>query len=585
MNTDQNHTDSDCLRRIPMVFTGFVLSAGFFLLLSAGPLAGQDLEQSVDQPPVRLTSGFSLQTSFYSVSNIPYRRQPFNWNVSGTPVLHLYGVSLPFSFYLSNQQLAFQQPFNQFGVSPTYKWATAHLGYSSVRFSEYTLAGRRFLGGGTELNPGKFRFGFVYGRFQKAIEQDSQPQSTPEGYLSGVATGAFNRMGYALKLGYGTDDNYVDLLFLQAADDSSSLSNSLSLETLTPEKNSVLGIKHRFSIGELFWESDAAISFYTRSAGAEAVDSTDIAPILEPLYKLFDPKLSSQMLYAANTQVGYSGQNVQSSIRYRRISRDYKTMGAYYFQTDLEEIALQAGTSLFQRKMQVRGNIGFQRNNLSESRLHTTKRLIASLYTGAQVHRRLRLDATYSNFGISQRPQQPGLSDSLRIDQVQQSVQFSANYQIPSDLSQSVSLQFNLQDLAPGQNNISNMNEMRSITGTTIYTLSLPERQWTLSLQGQGIWQNQATGTIQSLGGGITASKVLFDGRLNTHAGGRFYQTSYLDLNASSTLTFDTRLNYNISSSWSVQMNLTYTSSDGSGQLPGQRFNENYITLGSQFNF
>lgn len=260
-------------------------------------------------------------------------------------------------------------------------------------------------------------------------------------------------------------------------------------------------------------------------------------------------------------------------------------MGAYYFQTDLEEIALQAGGNLFKRKMQVRGNIGFQRNNLSESRLHTTNRLIASLYTGAQVHRRLRLDATYSNFGITQRPQQPGLSDSLRIDQVQQSIQFSANYQVPSDLSQSVSLQFNLQDLAPGQNNIANMNEMRSVTGTTVYMLSLPERQWTLSVQGQGIWQNQTAGTIQSLGGGITVSKVLFDGRLNTQAGGRFYQTSYLGLDAGTTLTFNTRLNYNITSNWSAQMNLTYTSSDGSGQIPGQRFNESYITLGSQFNF
>src|SRR5690606_3239673 len=130
-------------------------------------LTGQDLSRLGDEKPVRFSSGISLQTSFYSVNEIPYRRQPFNWSISGTPVLEVYGLSLPFSFYFSNQQLTFQQPFNQFGISPRYKWITTHLGYSSVRFSDYTMAGRRFLGAGVELNPGKLRFGLVYGRFQK----------------------------------------------------------------------------------------------------------------------------------------------------------------------------------------------------------------------------------------------------------------------------------------------------------------------------------------------------------------------------------------------------------------------------------
>jgi hypothetical protein len=556
-----------------------------WLSVSLITINAQDLAQIGQQPPVRLTSGFSIQSNYYSVNNIPYRRQPYNWNISGTPVLHLYGVSMPFSFYISNQQLGYQQPFNQFGISPTYKWATLHLGYSSVNFSEYTLAGRRFLGAGAELTPGNLRFGFIYGRFQRAVEQDTLLQSTPQEYLSGMPIAAFARKGYAVKLGYGTERNNFELMYLQAADDTNSINQPLSIETLAPERNSAIGIKHRISIYDLFWESDAAISIYTRDMRAEQVDSSGLSSALKFFHRLFDPRLTSQLLYAASTQAGYRGSNINTSIRYKRISRDFKTMGAYYFQTDLEEIALQAGTSMLRRRLQLRGNIGFQRNNLGNDRLHTTRRLIASFHTGMQLHMNLRLDATYSNFGITQTPTQPGLSDTVRIDQVQQSVQISTNYRIPSMLPQVVSLQVNVQDLAPRQSTVSNVSEMRAVNTSAIYSIILPENQMTLSFSGQGIWQDMAHGTVRSIGGGVTAAKPFMQGKLNSQAAIRVFSTSFPEVSGGSTVTFDAGLNYRVIPRWTVNTNLTVTSSKGSGQHPGEKFNEAYLTVGSQINF
>lgn len=544
----------------------------------------QNLENLAGQQPVRISSGFALQTSFYSVDNIPYRRQPFNWSLSGTPVLHLYGVSLPFSFYVSNQQLGYQQPFNQLGISPKYKWATAHLGYSSVRFSDYTLAGRRFLGAGVELNPGKLRLGFVYGRFQKAVEQDSIVQATPEGYLSGVPNGAFARKGYAAKLGFGTDKNFFDLIYMHASDDTNSLEHALSLETLRPERNTSFGLKHRFSgKSGLFWESDAAISYYTRDVNGEAVDTGDVPSFL---YKLFDPKITGQLLYAANTRIGYEGKAVKTSIRYRRISRDFKTMGAYYFQTDLEEYAFQLGTGLLKRRLQFRGNIGVQNNNLGNDRLHTTRRIIASLYTGAQITTRLRADLLFSNFGISQRPQQPGLADSIRIDQVLKSWQFSVNYQIPSARPQSISFQFNTQDLAPRDTGYAQVNEMRALNATAVYVMSIPTSQLNISLVGQGIWNKQMVGTLRSIGGGITVNKAFGKQKLSTQAGVRIFNTSFGEMDGSATTTVDAGLNYRITQTWTAAAMLRLTSSKGgSGQYPQTAFNETLVTLNSHFNF
>jgi hypothetical protein len=555
------------------------------LPLFISTLPAQDLERIGMQPPVRLTSGFSIQSNYYSVSNIPYRRQPHNWSISGTPVLYLYGISVPFSFYVSNQQLGYQQPFNQFGISPSYKWATLHLGYSSVNFSEYTLAGRRFLGAGTELNPGNLRFGIVYGRFQKAVERDTLVQSTPQNYLSGTANAAFARKGYAVKLGYGTDRNNIELMYLHAADDTNSINQPLSIELLAPERNTAIGIKHRITVKGIFWESDGAISIYTRDVRAEPVDSSGLSSTVKSLHRLFDPRLTSQLLYAASTQAGYRGSNINTSVRYKRISRDFKTMGAYYFQTDIEEITLQAGTSMFRRRLQMRGNVGFQRNNLGNDRLHTTRRLIMSFHTGVQLHMNLRLDATYSNFGITQTPLQPGLSDSVRIDQVQQSVQISTNYRIPSNLPQVLSLQINVQDLAPRQSTLSNAIEMQAVNTSAAYSIIFPESQLTLSLSGQGIWQDQAHGSLRSVGGGVTATKPFMRGKLQSQAAVRIFSTTFQGLPGGSTLTFDAGVNYRITQYWTINTNLTVTSSEGSGQYPGQNFSETYVTVSSRINF
>jgi len=81
------------------------------------------------------------------------------WYLQGSPVITVYGIVLPFSFRLSEQQRDFRQPFNQFGVSPYYKWAKLHLGYRSHNWSTYALAGHSITGVGLELTPGKFQVG------------------------------------------------------------------------------------------------------------------------------------------------------------------------------------------------------------------------------------------------------------------------------------------------------------------------------------------------------------------------------------------------------------------------------------------
>jgi hypothetical protein len=246
---------------------------------------------------------------------------------------------------------------------------------------------------------------------------------------------------------------------------------------------------------------------------------------------------------------------------------------------------VQIGIGLFNKKLQVRGNFGVQRNNLGEQRAHTTKRIIASLYAGTQLSRYLRCDVVFSNFGITHRPTIAGLSDSIRIDQVLSAWQVSANYQLPVARPQTFTVQFSTQKLAPRGAGSAAVTEMNSVNSTFIYTLSLPDHQLNFSVLGQGLWNTQANGTLSSVGGGLTVSKGFAKGKLNTQAGIRLFNTSYAELKGGRTTSIDAGLQYRVTPQWSTSANLKYVISDGSGQVPGQVFNESLITLTSQLHF
>src|SRR5688572_17405042 len=98
------------------------------LLFISFSTIGQNLETIGKEKPIKISGGVSLTQIAYGVSGIESRRSPYSYFASGNLNVSLYGFSIPLSFSLSNQNVTFQQPFNQFALHPTYKWATAHVG-------------------------------------------------------------------------------------------------------------------------------------------------------------------------------------------------------------------------------------------------------------------------------------------------------------------------------------------------------------------------------------------------------------------------------------------------------------------------
>lgn len=377
--------------------------------------------------PVRVTGSLSAYAGVYAASGIEARNQPSPLGLNGAVTVSLPGgISLPFSATLGNQGSAFRQPFNQFGISPTYQWITVHAGYRNVSFSPFTLAGHTFLGGGVELNPGKFRLGAVYGRFNKAIESDlADPNVLP----------AFRRTGYALKLGYGTASNYVDVNVLKAADDSASirpLSTGATAQTVKPAENVVVGVTSRLLIVKhVTVEFDLAASAYTRDVRSGEVDLEETA-LVKGFRRLLTPRLSSQLNTAAQLALGYRGKIFGVKLQYKRIDADFQTMGAYYFQSDLESYTLAPSLNLLGGKLRLQGSFGLQQDNLSKTKAARTGRRIGSL-TASYNPGKFGIDLQFSNYGISQQAGLRPVIDTLKLAQNNLSLTLNTRYSVQNE--------------------------------------------------------------------------------------------------------------------------------------------------------
>ncbi|MEM6830390.1 MAG: hypothetical protein AAF551_07720, partial [Bacteroidota bacterium] len=285
-------------------------SLTLFLLLVAVQLCAQDLETLNKQKLFDWGGSIAVTTTYYDAVGIANRRDPFFWQVNANLNLSFLGgiVQAPFSFIISqqNKNFAQPQPFNQFGLSPTYRDWTLHLGHNrSMRFSDYTLAGNIFYGVGLEYESQKtpWRASALYGRLAKAVERSASAGVT-------FVEPSFRRLGYGAKVGYSKNKQEVDFILFRAFDDPNSIANSDSL-TISPQENVVLGLVSKLRLFEkLTFNVDYAYSLFSRNREASEV-LIDEYSFVNNLGGLFKPTNSSSYTTAITTGFSYNGKGFQ----------------------------------------------------------------------------------------------------------------------------------------------------------------------------------------------------------------------------------------------------------------------------------
>jgi hypothetical protein len=358
--------------------------------------------QVKNSPVLKITGSIGTRSYFSAGSKSPiYQANPFGYSLYGNVNIQLTKhLSLPFSMAYSNRKTTFSQPFNQFGMSPTFKGITIHAGYRSLRFSDYTLNGFNILGGGFEVQKGILRSGFMMGRFARAT---ASAEGTPTSYL---------RWGYAAKLGIGKKDNFFDLLFLNAEDITSSIPNANAYR-LNPAKNMVIGvvINQRFKLSKrssLVFRTDGAMSIYTGNILAQNLDTTNFENIPPVLYKTVSPNISSRGVFAFNSSLAYSHRSNGLRLGYNRVDPGYGSMGIYTTNNDIEIISIAPRFSLLKNKVSFSGNMRLQRDNLLGDKTKSTRRMLPNANLNINPSR---------NFGISTSVNYSTVNQTLGIKQ------------------------------------------------------------------------------------------------------------------------------------------------------------------------
>ncbi|MBW7890627.1 MAG: hypothetical protein H3C48_06320 [Chitinophagaceae bacterium] len=490
---------------------GFV----YIALLYQGAFA-QDMGSITKQKPFKINGSLSVGAGFYSASGIPNRREPFRWSLMGSPVVSIYGITFPFSFVVSDQERNFSQPFNQYGVSPYYKWITLHAGYRNVHFSDYTLAGANFLGGGIELNPGKFRFGFISGRFNRAVNEDSISGLGYLGYIRPV----YKRTGYAAKIGIGNNNNYLDFIAFKAKDDIHSIAPVSSKSMVTPEENAALGVKSHLSFlqNKLIFDLDAGGSLYTKDSRLEKFTDSAAFPIMPWAGGLVKLNSSSEFSKAVTTSLGYNFRTGSLTGKYQRVDPGYRSLGAYYFQEDVEQFTISPSFSMLKGKLYLNLSGGLSHDNLNNKKYATTKRSIYAANVNIAAGKKFNIGLDYSNFGVNQRK---GIGDffddSTAMSAINASYGTVISYRTASSdnsITHQVAVSANYQNTNDLNRFTEEYTNAHTFIGSLSYNLSLVPVKANASA---GITYNNTevyTGTITNISPFLRLSKMFLENKL-----------------------------------------------------------------------
>lgn len=575
---------------IPLTYMSRSLSAIvaiFALIVSSGTVIAQNLEAIGKEKPVQISGGVSLNQIFYSVNGIESRRDPYSYYASGNINFSLYGWSVPLSFSLSNQNVSFQQPFNQYSLHPTYKWITGHFGYTSMSFSPYTVNGHIFMGGGVDVAPqGKFRLSGFYGRLLKAVEPDTNNVR---------ALPAFKRMGYGFKASYGEGNSFVDLIVFHAQDELSSVSFIPDSVDVLPEENLVMSISAGKTIFKHFLlKAELAGSALSRDTRAEESDHRH--PLANTGF-LYTSRLSSSYYKAFKTSLNYQQESYVLGVSYERIDPLYRTLGAYYFNNDLENITANGALAMLQGKVNVAVSAGTQRDNLDGSKASIMRRMVGSLNVGYTPSQKLNFSGSYSNFqtftnirsqfvDINQLTPYDNL-DTLNYRQISQNANLTAMYMFGSNEQkrQSVNANFTFQDSADKQGGVSQNSGMQFYNMNVAYALNLVPKNTMVSVSFNTTLNEASHNSSRTLGPTAAVSRSFFDKKLRATLSSA-YNTTYSDSRKINTIiNARTSASVTLQKKHNINFNAVAVNRQSNQEGAARAFTEFTATLGYSYSF
>ncbi len=545
--------------------------------------------------PFLMNGGIGLNMRSYSAFGADPRQDPFFYSLNANANIRVYKLNLPFSLMVSAKNTESAYPnikelirafrnnaenkienqknrFIRFGVSPRYKWIKLHLGHRSMNFSQFTLANLNFLGAGMELTPGNLRISAMYGRLAKAEPLD----------LSLVTPNipVFERLGWGMKVGYGTSEEYIDLSLFKAKDDQSSIQfPGDGSNQVAPQENLVIGINAQKTFFENFnWKVEYASSALSPNSADEGASNKFPHPGF-----LFDAKQTTEYKNALESSLNFQAKIFTVGIAYKRIDPNYRSLGAYFFNNDIEDYTGNLSFGLLKNAVNVNLSGGVQSNNLDNSQASTMTRFIGTAniaYTLNSFNLGLNYTNNSSDIAYLLDPE----LDSLNVIIVTQDAGLNASYsfQDQSNNQHVLTGTVNAQMVTDEVTDPMASSASQMLVGNLVYNYSLAESKWKFSIKANYNQNELAQMIMRRYGGGLGITKGFLEGKINSGFDLNYFLMTNENTEDQTNLNGQFRLSYKISDNQNLNMNWNLLSTKKGSAAS---FSELTGTLGYQYNF
>lgn len=547
------------------------------VIMVATNLMAQNVEQLAQQKPVQLTGNFSAKAIMYNATGINARRQPFSWILSGSPTLKLYGFDIPFSFSLSEQDRSFSQPFNQFGLSPTYKWITVHGGYRNLSFSPYTLDGHTILGAGIEIKPKGFSLAIMHGRLNRATTLD-----TTFGTLQPFS---FSRKGTAVKITAGNNKNHFSISTIKAQDDSASVQMQQSIKQNVKAAQNIAASAD-FKIENkngVFIEGDAAVSIYTNDmySNLKIADSNEWVKSFSNIISI---NATTQANTAYRAAAGIIKKNYSIKAEYKYISPDYKSMGVYFFNSDIESITINPSFNI-KNTFIFNGSIGTLRDNLKNQKQATTKRLITMANATINLSQKFGIDASVTNFSANATPVVVQIQNKYLLTQSNSNISITPRYTTSNTRSSHVIMfSYNKASLTDKNEQTATENTINTNILLFNYVYSIFKSALTIGITANKTTNTFSLGNFNNTGAGITLSKAWFKNKLQTSFNGN-YTNSKSANNENNFITAQVNIDIQLLKPGKLNLRYALLNNKPAQTIQNNGFAENTFEVGYNYHF
>ncbi len=484
--------------------------------------------------------------------------------------------SMPFGINISNQTATYnlpnlpdenlfsyiQNPRNNIHLNPTYKWVKGYLGSHTPNYSTLTTGDIQVFGVGFDINPGKFILSANYGKSQIAIE--------PDAILN--IPGAYRQDLFAARIGFGKIEGSKFVLnIVRIKDDINSVQTQpigydpIEGVTISP----LIEVK---MFKNLTLKTETAASIYTNNLLAAPIPfSNEIIDATSDYININDSSVSG---FSHTTSLQWKSKAFLIGGEVKYIDQGFMPVGFRNIERDIIDYKINTGFKLFKKKLDIKGSFGVRTNNIQNTTLQSTKRIISNMNVFSQFTKAFSINVNYNNFGFTN-----NLNDNtLRVEMVNSSLSIAPTYQFSSKTKQHIiTANYSLNNFEQYDTTVLGFTNTDSKAYNTNYMLIFKNIPLNLGASAMYLNNTSIVSDLTLYNYGLTAGYTMFDKKFKPSIAINYATIDRDAFTSDVRLNTKIRLRYKVNKKLKLKLSYLLNNNKYGSARPGAILNENRL--------